>query len=695
MSWPFGQRRNERGEVELLRALLRLAHQLQSNLDLDAVVRVIATAASETFGFGEAAVLVREPGGILRAHAAVGGGGVLDLTSNNAPLPVDAIERLFTDRHRIGEGYFLAGNDPEWEAVGLQCLAARGPATKGAWKQGDTLLIPLRDRKRQLSGLLRLGSPLDSRKPTLEIVGLLGIFATHAVVAIDNAWEHRELQRVTEQLEEELNLQHDLADVSRKLLAKLDQQSVFDEIARVLGQLVPYDTIGIALVDEQSGGLEPVFANPPDLETAIQNGFSRDHPLIAPVLEEHRAVLVDEKYVADEMPPVAGEGQRPGTVIVAPLTTDDEVFGVLLVGRWAGRRFDEREFELAVLFANLAAIAVQNARTYREMERLASSDGLTGMHNYRHFRETLAKEVSRADRYGDTFCLLMMDLDHFKAVNDTIGHQQGDEVLKAVAAVLRQCSRESDYLARYGGEEFVMILPRTPLREARTVAERVRRRVREIDAGSPALRVSVSIGVAAYPQSSADMDGVLRAADAALLRAKAGGRNQVQFFDEEAGAIGPVDDDGLQLVRGFCSSLGLTEVETSGAVSALIAARLSGIGAPSRLDPGPRPYRPLRGVGSSWSGHGPNREAFDALLYRTEKWDGSGYPEGLSGEKIPRVARVYAVCRSYLEAGAEDSPHTQEALWKAAGIALDPRLVQRFLMYLREQDGDRKAVAGA
>jgi diguanylate cyclase (GGDEF)-like protein len=695
MSWPFRQRRNERGEVELLRALLRLAHQLQSNLDLDAVVRMIATAASETFGFGEAAVLVREPGSVLRAHAAIGGGGVLDLTTNNAPLPVDAIERLFTDRHRIGEGYFLAGNDPVWEAVGLQCLAVRGPATKGVWKQGDTLLIPLRDQKRQLSGLLRLGSPLDGRKPTLEIVGLLGIFATHAVVAIDNAWEHRELQRVTEQLEEELNLQHDLADVSRKLLAKLDQQSVFDEIARVLGQLVPYDTIGIALVDEQSGGLEPVFANPPDLETAIQNGFSRDHPLIAPVLEEHRAVLVDEERVADEMPPMAGEDQRPGTVIVAPLTTDDEVFGILLVGRWAGGRFDEREFELAVLFANLAAIAVQNARTYREMERLASSDGLTGMHNYRHFRETLAKETSRADRYGDTFCLLMMDLDHFKAVNDTIGHQQGDEVLKAVAAVLRQCSRESDYLARYGGEEFVMILPRTPLREARTVAERVRRRVREIDAGSPALRVSVSIGVAAYPQSSADMDGVLRAADSALLRAKAGGRNQVQLIDEEAGAIGSVDDDGLQLVRGFCSWSGLMELETSGVVAALIAARLSGIGAPSRLEPGPRSYRPLRGVGSSWGGHGPNGEAFDALLYRTEKWDGSGYPEGLSGEEIPRVARVYAVCRDYLEAGDGDPPRTQEAMWKAAGTALDPGLVQRFLMYLRELDGGRKAAAGA
>ena len=111
------------------------------------------------------------------------------------------------------------------------------------------------------------------------------------------------------------------------------------------------------------------------------------------------------------------------------------------------------------LFANLAAIAIRNARSFKEMEVQASTDGLTGLFNHRRFQEALALEVARAERYDAEFCLLMMDLDRFKSVNDTVGHQRGDEVLRDVADVLRRCSRESDFAARYGGEEFAMILP--------------------------------------------------------------------------------------------------------------------------------------------------------------------------------------------------------------------------------------------
>ena len=138
--------------------------------------------------------------------------------------------------------------------------------------------------------------------------------------------------------------------------------------------------------------------------------------------------------------------------------------------------------------------------------------------------------MRRAERYGETFCLLMMDLDHFKAVNDTIGHQKGDEVLRAVSDVLRACSRESDYLARYGGDEFAIILPRTLLDEARTLAERIRAAV--ADSGHDTLRVTISIGVAAFPESAVDSDGVLGAADAALLLAKSHGRDRVCLLTE-------------------------------------------------------------------------------------------------------------------------------------------------------------------
>jgi diguanylate cyclase (GGDEF)-like protein len=682
VTWPFKERRSERGEVELLRALLKLANQLQANLELDAVVRVVATAASETFGFGEAAVLVRDDD-VLCTHAAVGAEGELDPDALSTAFAVDAVEALLTERHEIGGCFFVAGNDPDWDVAGVRPLAARGPLAKSAWRTGDTLLVPLRGRDERLTGVIRLGSPADGAKPSLDTVGLLGVFATHAVVAIENAREHRELQRVTRELEDQLHVRHDLTEMSRTLLAKLDQRSVFDEIARVLAELVPHDVIGIGLVDGETGSLEPAFANTPEVQALLETRPPLDHPLVRPMVRQRRLLSINGDLIEQVPDPFDGVERLPPAMLLAPLATSGEVFGVLGIGRWSEQWFGSRERELTMLFVNLAAIAVDNARTYREMERLAVSDGLTGLHNYRHFREALAAEVRRADRYHETFCLLMMDLDHFKAVNDTVGHQQGDEVLKAVSAALQQCSRESDYLARYGGEEFVMILPRTSIGEAGTVAERIRTSVGAIDAGSPALRVSMSIGVAAYPDSFSDMDDVLRAADAALLRAKAAGRNCVQFHGQDT-PCGPasVEDDDLALVRGFASAAGLDDGEAAGVAAALLATQVAETAAtaPQRGD---ALKRPVRRFGGPWNGDRLGDETFDALLYCTERWDGAGYPEGLAGEQIPRAARVLAVCRAYLKQAAADERGALEHLWRAAGKELDPRLVQRFIGFVR------------
>ena len=332
-----------------------------------------------------------------------------------------------------------------------------------------------------------------------------------------------------------------------------------------------------------------------------------------------------------------------------------------------------------MLFANLAAIAIQNARTYEEMERQAISDGLTGIHNYRHFHESLQAEVSRAGRYGEHFCLLMMDLDHFKAVNDTIGHQKGDDVLRAVAGVLRSCSRESDYLARYGGEEFAMILPRTTLDEARTLAERIRASVSMLDPGHPDLHVTMSIGVSAYPESAKDSDGVLGAADAALLRAKSGGRNRVCLYtDAVAGATAEFEGDLAAVGRRFAAFIGLSEAETAGLVTAL-AVHETGAAVQDEVQAilGTRPERRRRGRARC------GRTPSTALVYGNERWDGGGYPEGRRGAEIPRVARAFAVCRRW-----DPAAHNGDSVADLRGRAsheLDPKMVQRFTAMLRAE----------
>jgi diguanylate cyclase (GGDEF)-like protein len=175
----------------------------------------------------------------------------------------------------------------------------------------------------------------------------------------------------------------------------------------------------------------------------------------------------------------------------------------------------------------------------RELERLSITDGLTGIHNHRHFQARLREEVSRAQRYGSALSLVMLDLDHFKEVNDRWGHPLGDQVLRGTAELIRQALRDVDLCARYGGEEFAVLLPETPPQGAALVARRIRRLVAErvyaLDAVAEAgderpseLQVTCSAGVASYPSPGATTpETLVRRADEALYKAKEAGRNSV------------------------------------------------------------------------------------------------------------------------------------------------------------------------
>ena len=171
------------------------------------------------------------------------------------------------------------------------------------------------------------------------------------------------------------------------------------------------------------------------------------------------------------------------------------------------------------------ALLASNAR----LEELTRTDPLTGLRNRRSFDQEFVARFEHARRYNRPMAVAMIDIDHFKRINDTLGHQQGDAVLQRVAAVLRRCSRQSDLVARYGGEEFVVVLPETALLEALQFAEKIRASVAADDG------VTVSLGIAAMPPARFnEPEAFLRAADEALYRAKESGRNRVEFERRES-----------------------------------------------------------------------------------------------------------------------------------------------------------------
>ena len=542
MAFGAEDRQADRGELELLRSLVTLAQQLQSSLELDAIVRVIASALSSTFGFREASVYLVEPDAdTFTVRATVGEHPDYDRQLFDLPVPRRIWDDLFLAKHRLGSSYFVDHRRHVWTPEQLRLLPPFDLGLRGdhEWAADDDLFVPLFDKEHKLMGVLDLYDPVDRRLPTLDLIESLEVFATHAAVAIENARQYEQLANARGQLEEQLALRHALLDVSEVLLSTLGEGEVFAKIAELLKGIVDYDAMEIRLVDEAAQELYCAYAADEDAEQMEKWRAPLNVGVSGWVLLHDQAQLVNDMLGDPRGELVPGTELVPQASIIAPLTVGGTVIGVLALDRLDGKTFRDGELEPVELFANMAAIAIRNARAYEEMERQAISDGLTGLYNYRHFQERLQAEVRRATRYDETFCLLMMDLDHFKRVNDTIGHQKGDEALRAVSDALRRCSRESDHLARYGGEEFAVILPRTQLDEARALAERIRASVADVDTGDREVRVTISIGVAAFPESARDADGVLGAADAALLLAKSRGRDMVCLFaDGQPRAVG-------------------------------------------------------------------------------------------------------------------------------------------------------------
>ncbi|MDW8106096.1 MAG: diguanylate cyclase [Armatimonadota bacterium] len=232
------------------------------------------------------------------------------------------------------------------------------------------------------------------------------------------------------------------------------------------------------------------------------------------------------------------EGVPAGMLMLAPLRSSERTEGMLVLGRTKLPPFSETELELFQTLALQVANVLDRAQLLSDLERLAFTDGLTGLCNYRHFQMRYREEINRCRRYQQPMAIMLIDLDGFKQVNDQYGHLEGDYLLVQLAEVLQHSLRNTELIARYGGDEFVVLMPSTNLQGALAAARRVLEAVRETQflntSGQLRLQVSVSIGVAAYPDSTTNPAEVLEKADAALELAKRSGRNQAVALENSA-----------------------------------------------------------------------------------------------------------------------------------------------------------------
>ena len=248
------------------------------------------------------------------------------------------------------------------------------------------------------------------------------------------------------------------------------------------------------------------------------------------VIQTKEAILISDAHLDDEDQEIQDSEPKFAvrSMILAPLLLEDRGVGVLALNSFSPAAFSNMDLASLRTFATTAAAAILNARLYEEAHYLAVTDVLTGLNNRRYFFELARSELGRARRYQRSLSLLMMDLDHFKQVNDRFGHTVGDRVLRAVAQRCKEIVREQDIIGRYGGEEFAVMLPEADSRAAFQTANRIRERIAETPfttSNGDQIGLTVSIGVATLDEDTRDLTTFVNAADTALYKAKESGKD--------------------------------------------------------------------------------------------------------------------------------------------------------------------------
>jgi diguanylate cyclase (GGDEF)-like protein len=325
-------------------------------------------------------------------------------------------------------------------------------------------------------------------------------------------------------------------ELLRQLSELLQACATPDEAHAVMGQLCGRlfrDASGAVLVTPASrDGLWAVAVWGPPLAGGRQR-FQLDDCW---ALRRGRVYRVDDPGSSPACPHL-GEPTPPAFVCV-PLAAQGETLGLFTLavpaGTAANGGLGDGQVRLAVTVAEQFALALANVRLRETLRGQSIRDPLTGLFNRRYMEETLDRELSRAERGRQPLSVVLLDIDRFKHFNDTFGHEAGDMVLAGLGTLLRSACRAGDVACRYGGEEFVLILPEASLQDARRRAEEIREAIRGLQVthgGRPLEAVRCSMGVAAYPEHGEVGGALLRAADAALYRAKREGRDQVVLAD--------------------------------------------------------------------------------------------------------------------------------------------------------------------
>jgi two-component system, cell cycle response regulator len=336
-------------------------------------------------------------------------------------------------------------------------------------------------------------------------------------------------ERIFVQLERAKVEQGKLYEAAKALGAALSERDVLDAGVKAAQRIAAFDLAAVTLYDEATH-MHEVVAATGEIEDLVGSKLHHNQGLVSMVVKNKFPLPYRGEYDASRQVVLTKSFPWPKvpSLLVLPLLHHERALGTLILGAKRRGAFGDSVRPTLEVLATHLAVSLANARMVAKLEQMATTDGLTGLLNKRAMLEAATQKIAAAARFGRCLSLLVVDIDFFKKVNDTHGHDVGDVVIKGLGDILRRQKRTTDLVARFGGEEFIVLCEQTDEAGAMLLAERIREDLEKTTFHVPggAVKVTCSLGTSTFPEAGRDWESLFKAADDALYASKRGGRNR-------------------------------------------------------------------------------------------------------------------------------------------------------------------------